>query len=154
MSDIKLFRIQGDAVEPLQGSSVAIEASLQELIERHLEALLGVRLLAHEYQTGKTHRGRIDTLGIAENSSPVIIKYERALNRPLPPHDLRFTLVAQRQSSNFAGDCINMRRSTGARATADPRRPAGSQRSQGGSDAEPIPELGSTHLDSRWGRRR
>jgi hypothetical protein len=37
MSDIKLFRIQGDAVEQLQGSSVAIEASLQELIECHLE---------------------------------------------------------------------------------------------------------------------
>jgi hypothetical protein len=35
-----------------------------------------------------------------------------------------------------------------------PRRPAGSQRSQGGSDADPILELGSTHLDSRWGRRR
>ena len=40
MSDIKRFRIQGDAVEQLQGSSVAIEASLQELIERHLEALV------------------------------------------------------------------------------------------------------------------
>jgi predicted transport protein len=81
MSDIKLFRIQGDAVEQLQGSSVAIEASLQELIERHLEALLGVRFLAHEYQTGKTHGGRIDTLGIDENGSPVIIEYKRALNQ-------------------------------------------------------------------------
>jgi hypothetical protein len=69
MSDIKLFRIQGDAVEQLQGSSVAIEASLQDLIELHLEALLGVRFLAHEYQTGKTHGGRIDTLGIDENCS-------------------------------------------------------------------------------------
>jgi transcriptional regulator with XRE-family HTH domain len=37
MSDIKLFRIQGDAVEQLQGSAVAIEASLQELIERRFE---------------------------------------------------------------------------------------------------------------------
>jgi hypothetical protein len=35
MSDIT--RIRGDAIEQLQGSSVAIEASLQELIERHLE---------------------------------------------------------------------------------------------------------------------
>ena len=62
MSDIKLFRIQGDAVEQLQGTSGAIEASRQELIERHFEALLGVRLLAHEYQIGKTHGGRIDML--------------------------------------------------------------------------------------------
>jgi len=62
MSDIKLFRIQGDAVDQLQGNSVASEASLQELIERHLE-------------------------------------YERALNRHLPPHDLRCTLVPQRRPS-------------------------------------------------------
>ena len=66
-----------------------------------------MRFLAHEYQTGKTHGGRIDTLGIDETGSPVIIKDERALNRPLPPHDLRFTLVAQRRPSIFAGGVHN-----------------------------------------------
>jgi predicted transport protein len=33
-----------------------------------------------EYRTGKTHGGRIDTLGIDENGSPVIIEYKRAMN--------------------------------------------------------------------------
>lgn len=80
MSDIKLFRIKDDHVEPLEGHSVALEKSLQLRIERHLETLFGVRLLATEYSTGKTHGGRIDTLGIDENGCPVIIEYKRASN--------------------------------------------------------------------------
>ncbi|HEX6505999.1 MAG TPA: endonuclease NucS domain-containing protein [Chloroflexota bacterium] len=80
MSDIKLFQVRNGQVESLSGTSVAVERSLQALIERHLEAMLGVRLLGTEYSTGKTHGGRIDTLGIDENGSPVIIEYKRATN--------------------------------------------------------------------------
>lgn len=80
MSDIKLFNISNNLVQELQGTSIAMEKTLQILIESHLEAFLGVRFLASEYSTGKTHGGRIDTLGIDENGSPVIIEYKRALN--------------------------------------------------------------------------
>lgn len=80
MSDIKLFRLKKSGVEELNGSSVALEKSLQSLIEKHLEAFLGIRFLATEYSTGKTHRGRIDTIGIDENGCPVIIEYKRATN--------------------------------------------------------------------------
>ncbi|QDT62336.1 Endonuclease NucS [Stieleria bergensis] len=80
MGDIKLFRTNGDAVEQLEGTSVALEKSLQELIEKHLETFLGVRFLASEYSTGKTHAGRIDTLGIDENGCAVIIEYKRSTN--------------------------------------------------------------------------
>ena len=80
MSDIKLFQINGSTVSAIEGQSVAVEKSLQTLIEKHLEVFLGVRFLASEYATGKTHGGRIDTLGIDENGCPVIIEYKRALN--------------------------------------------------------------------------
>jgi predicted transport protein len=80
MSDIKLFRIGGSSVSEIEGQSVGLEKSLQTLIEQNLEAFLGVRFLASEYTTGKTHGGRIDTLGIDENGSPVIIEYKRSLN--------------------------------------------------------------------------
>lgn len=80
MSDIKLFHTQNGAVEQLQSTSVALEKSLQTHIEKHLDIFLGVRFLATEHSTGKTHGGRIDTLGIDENGSPVIIEYKRALN--------------------------------------------------------------------------
>jgi len=80
VSDIKLFRISTGTVEELPGKSVAVEKTLQVLMEQHLDAFLGVRFLASEYSTGKTHGGRIDTLGIDENNCPVIIEYKRSTN--------------------------------------------------------------------------
>lgn len=81
MSDIKLFRVGEGSAQQLTSSSVAVEKSLQRLIEQHMEAFLGVRFLASEYATGTTHGGRVDTLGIDENGRPVIVEYKRALNQ-------------------------------------------------------------------------
>ena len=61
MGDIKVFRIDGDAVSELPGQSMAVEKSLQTLVERHLDTFLGIRFLASEQSTGRTHGGRIDT---------------------------------------------------------------------------------------------
>lgn len=108
MSDIKLFRITDNQVSQVEGHSVAVEKSLQTLLENHLEAFLGVRLVKSEYATGKTHGGRIDTLGLDENDSPVIIEYKRSLNENvinqglyyldwLLDHKGEFTLLVQKQ---------------------------------------------------------
>lgn len=80
MGDIKLFTISNGIASELIGASVAIEKTLHSLIETHLEQLLGIQFLASEFATGKNHGGRIDTLGIDENHSPVIIEYKRAIN--------------------------------------------------------------------------
>lgn len=80
MSDIKLLRLQGQSVAELPGTSVAVEKSLQHMIEENLNAFLGIRFLKSEHSTGRTHGGRIDTLGLDENNSPVIIEYKRAVN--------------------------------------------------------------------------
>ena len=72
MSDLKLFRITDGVATELQGASVALERSLQKLIEANMDTLFGVRLLATEYSTGTRHGGRMDSLGIDENGSPVI----------------------------------------------------------------------------------
>ena len=80
MSDIKLYRVSSDDVQPIVSSAVAVEKALQNLIEKHSEALLGVRFLASEFPTTKSHSGRIDTLGIDESNCPVIIEYKRAIN--------------------------------------------------------------------------
>lgn len=80
MSDIQLFRYDKNGVSELPGKSAAIEKDLQKLIESHMEAFLGVRFLATEYSTGKTHKGRIDSLGLDENNTPVIIEYKRQSN--------------------------------------------------------------------------
>jgi RecB family endonuclease NucS len=69
--------MNGSASE-MHGLASDLEKPLQTLIERNLEALLGVRFLSTEYSTGKTHSGRIDTLGLDENNCPVILEYKRS----------------------------------------------------------------------------
>jgi RecB family endonuclease NucS len=80
VSDIKLFRLDPAGITELPGEAVQVEKSLQTLFERDLDALLGVRFLASEHSTGPVHGGRIDTLGLDEDGSPVIIEYKRAVN--------------------------------------------------------------------------
>lgn len=66
-----------EGVTQLSGGAVALEKSLQQVFEQHLESLLGVRFLASEFIT---EGGRMDTLGIDENNSPVIVEYKRSTN--------------------------------------------------------------------------
>ena len=80
MGDVKLFRVNDSEAEQLVGSAVRLEKRLQALIERHLDTFLHVRFVASEYSTGKTHAGRIDTLGLDENFCPAIIEYKRNAN--------------------------------------------------------------------------
>lgn len=80
MSEIRLHRISGARTSEVTGKQVPIEKSLQTLMENNLESLLGVQFLCSEHSTGKAHGGRIDTLGLDETSSPVIIEYKRATN--------------------------------------------------------------------------
>src|SRR5271169_5790167 len=80
MSDLKLFRIDGERGSEISGAAMALEKPLQTLIERNMETFFGARLVASEYSTGKKHGGRIDSLGLDENGSPVIFEYKRSVN--------------------------------------------------------------------------
>lgn len=77
MSDLKLYRVtELDALE-LSTSAAKLERDLQKIIERNMEALFGVRLLASEFSTGALHAGRMDSIGLDENGTPVIFEYKR-----------------------------------------------------------------------------
>ncbi|WP_293920233.1 DUF5655 domain-containing protein [Sphingobium sp. UBA5915] len=78
MSDIKLYRLGAAQVTELAGGAMALEKSLQTVFEKNLDALIGVRFLASEFSTNEG--GRMDTLGIDENNSPVVIEYKRSSN--------------------------------------------------------------------------
>jgi predicted transport protein len=78
MGELSLFRYGPTDASELPSHPSPLERPLQRLIEAHLERFLGVRLLQTEYSTGKLHAGRIDTLGIDEDGSPVIVEYKRA----------------------------------------------------------------------------
>ncbi|MES9826620.1 MAG: DUF5655 domain-containing protein [Candidatus Thiodiazotropha endolucinida] len=118
MSDIKLFRMDGQQAEEIPGSAVALEKSLQIQMEQNLETLLGIRFLASEYSTGPKHGGRIDTLGLDENGNPVIIEYKRTTNENvinqglyyldwLLDHQAEFELMVMKQLGQEAADAID-----------------------------------------------
>ena len=117
MSDIKLFRTGPQCVAELKGQSLALERSLQALMERNLDTLLGVRFLASEHSTGAKHKGRIDTLGLDENGCPVIIEYKRSTNENvinqglfyldwLMDHQAEFKLLVLEKLGKAAADAI------------------------------------------------
>jgi len=80
MSEIKLFNIQSNTATEIAGSASGLEKPLQTLFEQNLDTLIGVRFLTSEHKTGAVHGGRIDTLGIDENGSPVIVEYKRKIS--------------------------------------------------------------------------
>ncbi|TKH67587.1 DUF91 domain-containing protein [Bacillus cereus] len=118
MGDIKIFRLNENNVEELVGQALAVEKSLQTIIERHLDTFLGIRFLASEYSTSKKHAGRIDTLGIDENNSPVIIEYKRSVNENvinqglfyldwLLDHKAEFELMVMRRFGEEVSNAID-----------------------------------------------
>ncbi|MFD4172843.1 DUF5655 domain-containing protein [Streptomyces anulatus] len=80
MSSLRLFRTDatGSGMTEVVPRLAEVEADVQGLVEAHMETLLGVRFLASEYGTGQLHGGRIDSLGLDESGSPVIVEYKRA----------------------------------------------------------------------------
>ena len=77
MSDIKLFSINPKVNECIS-TEVVLEKKLQNLIERNMETFFGVRFLKSEYVISD---GRMDSIGIDENNSPVIFEYKLNKNQ-------------------------------------------------------------------------
>lgn len=118
MSDIKLFRLHSGRAFELQGDASDLEKPLQTLIESNLDTLLGIRFLATEYSTGKTHAGRIDSLGLDENNCPVILEYKRSVGENvinqglfyldwLMDHQAEFKLLVMDKLGKPAADAID-----------------------------------------------
>jgi len=82
MGEINLFQVsEGGSVTEISPDPVELEKEVQNLIEENLEELLGITFLESEYSTGEKHGGRIDTLGLDENNSPVIVEYKKTQNQ-------------------------------------------------------------------------
>jgi len=81
MGEINLYQVTKEGVAEITPEPVELEKKMQHLIEENLEEILGIRFLDSEYGTGEKHGGRIDTLGLDENDSPVIIEYKKTKNQ-------------------------------------------------------------------------
>ncbi|GLW46394.1 transporter [Streptomyces sp. NBRC 14336] len=80
VSGLKLFHTTTSGATEVAPRLAESEADVQGMVETHMETLLGVRFLASEYSTGPVHGGRIDSLGLDENGSPVVVEYKRGVD--------------------------------------------------------------------------
>ena len=71
-----IFKTENNKIKQLKTSNFRSERELQTLIENNLEEIFGVKFVASEFSIGGKYGGRIDTLGLDENNSPVIIEYK------------------------------------------------------------------------------
>ncbi len=76
MAEIKLFEL-GSTVRERTSCAVTLEKELQNTIENNMETFFGVRFLKSEYAI---NGGRMDSIGLDENNSPVIFEYKRSTN--------------------------------------------------------------------------
>lgn len=77
------LRRRGHAIFELPPRTVAVERSLQRLMELNLVDILDLQFVASEYPIGERHEGRIDTLGIDRYGAPVVVEYKRTLSAKL-----------------------------------------------------------------------
>ena len=73
-----LFNINNSKVKKIPPVNIGIEKHIQKIFENNLNEILNINFLASEYST--SFGGRIDSLGIDNNGSPVIIEYKRNQN--------------------------------------------------------------------------
>ncbi len=73
---LKLFNTQSGVTEVVPRLA-EVEEDVQDLVEAHMEKMLGVTFLASEYVIDCLDGGRIDSLGLDENGAPVIVEYKR-----------------------------------------------------------------------------
>lgn len=108
-----LFKIQNKKLRRLPTREVNLEKNLQKIFEENLEELLNITFLASEYPT--SFGGRIDTLGIDKNGSPVIIEYKKTQSeniinqglsylRWLLDHKADFEILCKEKSVNLKID--------------------------------------------------
>jgi len=73
-----IYSIENHAAKRIPAVKVGLEKDVQKIFEKNLEEILDITFLASEYRT--SFGGRMDTLGIDHNGSPVIIEYKRGQN--------------------------------------------------------------------------
>lgn len=71
-----IFQIKNKKAKKLDTEDFKNEKELQEFVEENLKELFGVTFVASEFWTGGSEGGSVDTIGIDEGNSPVIIEYK------------------------------------------------------------------------------
>lgn len=99
LSKMPTFKISGTKLKKLNSLPLDKEKNLQALVEANLIEVLDLLFLATEYTT--TFGGRIDTLAVDTNGSPVIIEYKRNKNDNVINQSLSYLKWLKSQKPGF-----------------------------------------------------
>ncbi|MBV5331632.1 hypothetical protein JZU69_04475 [bacterium] len=94
-----IFKISSGKLKKLNSLPLDKEKNLQALLEANLIEVLDLLFLATEYTT--TFGGRIDTLAVDTNGSPVIIEYKRNKNDNVINQSLSYLKWLKTQKPGF-----------------------------------------------------
>jgi len=72
---MSLFKIENSQIQKIKSAKADREKDIQKVFEQNLETILSVYFLETEYST--SFGGRIDSLGVDKDGSPVIIEYKK-----------------------------------------------------------------------------
>ncbi|WP_395297172.1 DUF5655 domain-containing protein [Kitasatospora hibisci] len=98
-----MFRLNGGEAVEIASSAVALERHLQTCIERNMSSMLGIRFLDSEVSTGPVHAGRIDSLGLDEDGSPVVVEYKRTRDENVINQGLYYLAWLRDHQGDFEG---------------------------------------------------
>ncbi|WKZ81296.1 MAG: DUF5655 domain-containing protein [Fimbriimonadaceae bacterium] len=105
MNELRLFNLNGSAVEEAHAEAYKLEKDVQSLFESNLETLLGVRFVASEFVAGSGNR--IDTLGLDENNFPVVIEYKLDKNRTVINQGVAYLVWIKNNQAEFWKAALN-----------------------------------------------
>jgi predicted transport protein len=111
-----LFHTTKNLVEPIRQSDFRSEKELQTLVEHNLPAMFRFRFVATEFDTGERHGGRIDTLALSEDDSPVIIEYKKSESATLINQSLFYLAWLADHHGDFE---VAARRTLGSKTVVD-----------------------------------
>lgn len=94
-----IFKNVNGSLKKLRSIAISKEKELQALVENNLNEALDMYFLESEYPT--TFGGRIDTLAVDYNGSPVIIEYKRNKNDNVINQGLSYLRWLQAQKKEF-----------------------------------------------------
>ena len=96
-----LFQRNSQTLSLIKSTNFTNEKDLQTLIERNLGVVFDCRFVASEFPTGANHGGRIDTLALSEDNSPVIIEYKKVESSELINQSLYYLSWIQDHRGDF-----------------------------------------------------
>ena len=93
MSNAKVFQINKDAATELPAWLAKMEIDIQDVFEKNLMTLLGIRFVASGKTICKSPKRRlVDTLGLDDNNYPVIIEVKRYKDQNVTNQGLAYRL--------------------------------------------------------------